>query len=431
MTRRWDVFRLMVRNFLVVTAVVAGILAVVFGVIWMRGCENGSSVAKMEIFLDGTTLEEVHENGKQIKYEQTEVIILDGEDEAEYTGVEFKGHGNSSWVSEKKSYRIKFVKKVDLLGMGKAKKWILVGNHDDDSLLRNDVGLLLSRMLANSPITGEFVELSVNGEELGLYYVVKAPVVNKSVIWLKEPMGILVEYDNAYEGGDDATYQTNEGGFLAVKDMVADDMEDEALEDFGKSFDKLEKAAKRHDFAAAEEVADMKSFAEYFLISELSGNPDAYLTSFYMYKDGEEDKIHAGIGWDFDAGFGNRNWGTAGDEFYAPTTMMARRESILSEDGAPASRIFYDLIETPEFYDLVCEVYQEKMLGKGGEIVDYIKVRAKEIEGSAEMNQEIWRMNDFEEAVDYLEWWAGERFRIFDEVYGGKVRLPSGENTIY
>lgn len=68
-------------------------------------------------------------------------------------GIEYKGyiekltaHGNSSWdYSLKKPYNIKLASKANLYGMGKFKKWILLGNYLDHSMLRNKTTIEMSR----------------------------------------------------------------------------------------------------------------------------------------------------------------------------------------------------------------------------------------------------------------------------------------------
>lgn len=37
-----------------------------------------------------------------------------------------RGRGNSTWICDKKPYKIKLSKKADLFGMGKNKHWVLL-----------------------------------------------------------------------------------------------------------------------------------------------------------------------------------------------------------------------------------------------------------------------------------------------------------------
>lgn len=61
-------------------------------------------------------------------------LDLDGK---EYTNVRVKGRGNSSWKMPRRSYQIKLPNRDSVLGMPPAKKWLLIANYADASLMRN------------------------------------------------------------------------------------------------------------------------------------------------------------------------------------------------------------------------------------------------------------------------------------------------------
>lgn len=386
-----------------------------------------SGVPVMEIKLNGVTLDEVHENGKEVKYAGN-VVFLDG---AEFDDVEFKGRGNFSWMAEKKSYRIKFEHKVDLLGMGKAKKWALVANSVDDSLMRNDLAQYLMGMIVDGyKLNGEFVELIVDDKDIGLYYLIQVPTISKQMVDLRDPMGVLVEFDNVYCEEEEIWFKTVTGNCLTLKSAVADDNADMAMNKFIVDFNALEVAVVEGDYGAVEELADVKSLAEYFVISELTSNPDAYVTSWYFYKDGLDDKIHVGLAWDFDAAFGNRKWGDGGwpDEFYEPTTEMARTKYNVGmtgidnlessvKDTVKMSGMMIELMNMPEFRKLVGGVYREKLMNNGEEIMAYIDATAAKIREDAIHDAAKWEKGDFEAEVEYLKWWMRERMAFFEEKY--------------
>ncbi|UKI39900.1 MAG: CotH kinase family protein [Alistipes putredinis] len=58
-----------------------------------------------------------------------------------------KGRGNSSWgtFTKKQSYNIKLPERSKMLGMPKHKRWSLIGNYRDKTLLRNQVSMELGR----------------------------------------------------------------------------------------------------------------------------------------------------------------------------------------------------------------------------------------------------------------------------------------------
>ena len=103
-----------------------------------------SDLPCMYITLNGTTLSEINAN-KEVKHTGNSVTITDTDDASNNlskSNVEMKGRGNTSWYQyDKKGYQIKFDKKTSVLGMGKAKKWVLLANSSDCSMMKNKIAL--------------------------------------------------------------------------------------------------------------------------------------------------------------------------------------------------------------------------------------------------------------------------------------------------
>lgn len=392
-----------------------------------------TSIVKKElpaliINLNDISLSEVNSGSKSMVYGNNSVYIGD----ATYNDVELKGHGNYSWTLGKKPYRLKFSKKVNLLGMEKSKKWILHPNSVDDSLLRNDLAYYIAELVnGQNMFRGEFVELVVDGEDLGVYYLTRAMEINKQAVDLRDPMGILMELDNAYCEETDRWYLTVMGNCLTVKDVVSDDAENVAAEIFVRDFNILEKAVEDGDLRMVAEVADLKTLAEYYVISELTANQDAFVTSWFFYKDGENDKIHAGLVWDFDGAFGNRNWGNWPEEFYLPTARMARMEYVLGVDESAnnfcnygreiiadsdrPSLLVCKLMDNVEFREMARTIYEERISGKERQILEYMTRRANEIELAARWDAILWKKGDYVEEVKYVRWWLEERMDFLEK----------------
>ena len=92
----------------------------------------------------------------------------------------WKIHGRSSARNSKKSYNVRFPERTDLLGMGAAKKWVLVGNPYDKSLLRNKLMYDLSGAVGMLyPMESRFVELYVNDRYRGVYQLCEAPEIDR------------------------------------------------------------------------------------------------------------------------------------------------------------------------------------------------------------------------------------------------------------
>jgi hypothetical protein len=176
------------------------------------------------------------------------------------------------------------------------------------------------------------------------------------------------------------------------------------------------------------ELADLESFVKYFLLSEFTVNPDAYISSFYLYKNGANDKIHAGPVWDFDFALGNRNWDWQVDEsFYSPYEEMVRKREVFIPDGineeSLISRLFYYLDELPEFHNQVIEVFRKNLLGKDEMLTAGIIERKETIFEAVKKDEQKWKDQKwdnraFEEEFDYLMKWINSRYEFFEEQYG-------------
>ena len=401
------------------------------------------NVPRMEISLDGITLEKIHKNGKNIKYGGNTVILFDHGNKEVFSNVELKGRGNFSWAAEKKSYNIKLPNKVSLLGLGRQKKWGLIANSLDDTLLRNDIGHYISNTVTEEfPISGDYLELKIDEQDLGLYYLSELVSIGKESVDIKNPFGVLVEFDKVYCQDEQYNYKSETiKDCMSLKDAVDDDNIEFAMNNFMDYYNKFEKLLINGKYKEVFNYIDKESWAEYYLLSEFTGDIDASTTSWFFYKDGLENKIYSGPGWDFDAGFGNRNWGEWPDDFYSPNTIMARlkysfdKKEDYSEGKKMGCRYETEgnevglsyvspvtcyLVDIPEFVDEVSRLYKERLMNRREEILAYIRDRADYIRETAIRNNEMWGKGDFNEAVDYLVWWVDKRFDLFDELYGGK-----------
>ena len=391
------------------------------------------SLPVLKINLSNTTLAEINSGDKKTEYGVDTLVLDVGGEELIYENVSLRGRGNFSWTADKKSYRVKFDGKVDLLGMGKKKKWALIANSVDGTLMRNDLAYYLAELVGDDfPLRGEFVELMVDEEDIGVYYLIKTMEIDKQAVYLKEPKGILVEVDNVYcEGGED-WYKAENGDCLVIKDAVKEDEKEVAMGEFLESYNNFARVVSRGDLAGVEELVDVESFAKYFVLSEFTANPDAYITSWYLYKDGEFDKIHAGLAWDFDAAFGNKDWGGWPEEYYEPTMDLARFRYAFEPDGTAycgfnknktirttvnVSWVMCDFLKIPEFRERISRVYLETLAAKREEILGYIESKAKSIRKEAMLDAKLWGKTDFDESVDYLVDWVKRRFDFFEEEY--------------
>ncbi|MBQ3292870.1 CotH kinase family protein [Candidatus Saccharibacteria bacterium] len=387
---------------------------------------------KLEISLASVPLEQINLDTKDVKYSDNTAIFTIDKVSSTFQNVEIKGRGNFSWVQAKKSYQLKLPSKESLFGHNPAKKWNLISNYTDPTYLRNDTAFYLEKIL-NEPyaLNGNFIEVYFDGNYNGLYYLTEKVEINKSRINLQDHYGILVELDNLYGTADTCYYDINHN-CLTIKDSPNPDDSKSAMAIFINKLNAAEQAISAGDYQTLDAIIDTESFARYFLLNEFTNNPDAYSSSLFLYQNDENDKIHAGPGWDFDLAFGNKHWPTGNvnaNLVLSPASSLALKQLLnlsasneISSDTrhvASISTLFFDLLELPEFETKVKQIYQSTLSGHGEELLTHIKSQANYIRDAAYRDQARWKFKtDFDEEADYLIDWVAKRYEYFEETYG-------------
>lgn len=259
---------------------------------------------------------------KDVWMEGAALLIESPEGKVLYEGAtDIRGRGNSTWNYPKKPYALKLNKKAEILGMPSHKRWILLANWKDRTILRNDAAFWLSSH-TGLPYTvrGEYVELVLNGEHQGNYYLCEQIKVNKNRVNVVEmdaletdpekiTGGYLLEVDTYY----DEINKFRNGDLFDIPWMVKepdeDDLSDAAFVYIRQWIRDLETLMKDTDRVKAHEYEaylDVDTAIDYLIVEELTGNHDFYNTwpspgahSAYLYKE-RGGKLYHGPVWDFD-----------------------------------------------------------------------------------------------------------------------------------
>lgn len=215
--------------------------------------------------------------------------------------------GNKSITFPKKPYRIKFTKKNRVLDSpAKAKKWILINNYGDKTLMRNLLAFELSRCL-EMPYTpyGQPVDVLLNGEYKGNYQLCDLIDVRKNRVELVDTLAtgstdsvstaFLIEAD-ARATTEDCWFTSMKGTPITIHYPDDDEITPQQKTYIENCFNTMER-----DWTKS---LDLNTFIRHFLVGELSGNTDTYWST-YMYKHRENDTIFVGPVWDFDIAFEN------------------------------------------------------------------------------------------------------------------------------
>ena len=218
--------------------------------------------------------------------------------------------GNASRNFDKKPYRIKFDEKQHVLDApAKAKKWTLINNYGDKTLMRNLLAFELSKRLG-MPYTpyGTAVDVLLNGEYKGCYQLCDQVQVHKNRVEVTEMTpednsgvavtgGYLVEVD-AYADREKSWFRSNNRNPVTIKSPQEDSITADQRNYIKAYFNKMENDLDRY--------LDKNTFLRHFLVGELSGNTDTYW-SVFMYKERDDDTMYTGPVWDFDLAFDNDN----------------------------------------------------------------------------------------------------------------------------
>lgn len=124
------------------------------------------------------------------------IVLPDGTTAYDSDKAALKGRGHSTFTKPKKPFAIKLDEKSGLLGMEKGKRWVLLANFMDHSLLRNKLAFSIARQtsLAWTP-DSRFVDVVVNGKPQGCYLLCEQIRVNENRVNIDEKEGYLLEAD--------------------------------------------------------------------------------------------------------------------------------------------------------------------------------------------------------------------------------------------
>lgn len=316
---------------------------------------------------------------------------ITGETELENVTARLRGRGNATWKMEKKSYKLKLDEKENLLGTGKgkAKEWVLLANHCDQSLIRNQVAFNLARNMEGLEFTVgcQQVEVYINGIYKGVYLLcdqieVRDSRVDIEVDLSKADTGYLVEIDeyadDDYPGGENVNYVVAGEKMFTIKS----DATSAQIPLIKEHLQKVHDAIMSGEEHLIRRYVDLDSCIDAYLVEEFTINIDVGWSSFFYYKKAGDDKLYFGPVWDFDLAMGNdkRLYDGGSKGFYVGNSQSEFKQR---------SIWFGKLMEQYWFKKLVRARWEEKReLFEGA--ADYAAGLAAELEEAAERNFDTW-----------------------------------------
>lgn len=410
--------------------------------------------------LDAPVIHIYTENGAPIVDKENYVtctVNVSNTDEAacmEQVAAGIRGRGNSSWMHhDKKSYRIKFDKKQSMFGSEyKAKSWTLIANHADRTLSRNALAHELASRFDDIAFVSmhQHVELYLNDEYQGLYLLCDQMQTGTGRVDIDEEMtgdpdmGYLIEMDGRHheegtEGWDYFKLNTplDHGKEYGLKTPDPDDAgydPDIYLAYIQEYIVNCLTALSAEDWAQINELIDVNSFADAYIVQELFGNIDVGTYSFYMYKE-KGGKLYCGPLWDFDLSVGSINYGYGNEQSWEPGADMAKNGgTMLAEND---NTWFRRLLRNEEFKEIV----KQKLIAYDDDIKAVISLADPENpEGYYEKykysmtrnfvrwdilgkyvwpnNIDVYSITTVEESFVYVKNWLSDRYWLIQQKFG-------------
>lgn len=288
----------------------------------------------------------------------------------------FKVRGNLTATLDKKPFTFSFSQPISLCGMEPAVKWNLLANATDGSYIRNKVVL----DLANASIDayepdGEFTELYLNGQYQGLYLLTEAVEIGENRLDLLPEDSWFVEMELDFRLEEDTPYVVTDKGQIFIIHSETGITEKEQILYMLNDIESALFAQDGISLLSGKELGeliDLESWAEAWLVQEISGDHDTGIASQFAYTLGKEDSLlYAGPVWDFDGTMGNVNT----PMFKNPAALTTSIEESRPYGNANQNRWLAAMYRNDDFKKVVEEKYISTFRGYLEEILD-IKINA-------------------------------------------------------
>ena len=293
-----------------------------------REAGDFSEVKKSGLF--GKTLNkfvDFYIRGKDTDWVETDKISVyypDGTVNVDHALCGVRLRGNTTQEYPKKPFAIKLTSKASVLGMPEHKRWVLLANWLDHSMIRNTVAFDIAHAIESAVavksnnlaqgipwnVHGYNVELVVDGHYVGNYYLCEQIKIDGNRLNIKKPYdaednpaafadcGYLLEFDMKEDS--DIKYTTSNGAWVKFKNDEPESSD--VYKAVSQKIQRIEDNLDDGKYAEAYTELDINSVVDQFLIWELTMNREyGDPGSVYMFMDGN-GKLSAGPIWDFDRG---------------------------------------------------------------------------------------------------------------------------------
>ena len=206
------------------------------------------------------------------------------------SGATIKIRGNSSAYAAKKPYKIKLLKKGDMLARGDKrysdKNWILISDNDVTTLF----GVIISRVMGMTwTPQGLYVNVIFNGDYRGMYLLTEQVKRNNDCRLVTEKSGFIVEHD-PYWWVDDEPYIVsavhNPSYNYTYKYPEPEDVTEEQAEYISAYMNAFDQSVLNSTYP---DYIDAASLANWLLAHDILGIQDSGGTNKYFLKADDSD----------------------------------------------------------------------------------------------------------------------------------------------
>ncbi len=273
----------------------------------------------------------------------TMTLDPNGSDFAAYSGtLGIRGRGNSTWLANKKPYRLRLDTKSPLMGIASDRNWVLLANAMDRSQLRSFAASQIAQAtdLAWTP-SYRHVEVILNGRYDGVYQLSEhiRPGADRVAI---DELGSGDNSGHAVTGGylmevDQRLEENNEPGFRTAIDNYPivvkepDPMTPQQREYITNHVQEFENRLYSVNYTDPVDgyrpYLDVDAFIDHYLVQEVTNNQDGFRYSTFFSKSRGDDRLRYGPIWDFDLSMGS----TLSYRSLAPTGWYHQNSSLWTQ----------------------------------------------------------------------------------------------------
>ena len=375
-------------------------------------------------------------------YSKTEYVLatmryVDEQDQLTvYDSLQIRGRGNSTWNLAKKPYKLKFNQKEKLLGKGraKAKKWTLLANAADKTLIRNAVTSALGERtsLRFNPAY-KFVDLVLNGRFMGNYQISDQIDVRPHRVDIVEqdlPLGDDSDITGGYllevDGFKDGNCFTTSSYSVPIRIHYPEDEDIAAKQNtYVRNYmAQFERVLRSNAFDDPQEgyraYVDSTSLIDWFLCTEISANLDGYYST-YFYKEQGDPRLYWGPLWDYDIAYSN--------DYREQTTV----NKLMTDVGFGQTKLWINRMWQDKWFAKKVYTRYKELLDGG--LVDYLFETIDSLTAllaeSQELNYQRWGIDrrmyheiviysSYDEYISYLRSFISAHCAFLEEAFADR-----------